>query len=85
MVYRVVPDRAAGKDILQDVFLWLWQGLGALNAIDSYRACLNRMALNATLSMPSSVTHRHSVGYHSSRRYQLHQVDSVGQRGGRHP
>lgn len=49
VVYRVVPDRAVVEDILQDVFLRLWQGLEALPPIDSYRAYLNRMALNAAL------------------------------------
>jgi len=49
VVYRVVPDRAVVEDILQDVFLRLWQGLAALPAIDSYRAYLHRMALNAAL------------------------------------
>ncbi|MCC3155237.1 RNA polymerase sigma-70 factor [Hymenobacter sp. BT770] len=49
VVYRVVPDRAVVEDILQDVFLRLWQGLEALPAIESYRAYLNRMALNAAL------------------------------------
>ncbi len=49
VVYRVVPDREVVEDILQDVFTRLWQGLDTLPAIDSYRAYLNRMALNAAL------------------------------------
>ena len=49
LVYRVVPDRAAVEDILQDVFLRVWQGLDALPALDSHRAYLTRMALNAAL------------------------------------
>ncbi|MGI4863324.1 MAG: RNA polymerase sigma-70 factor [Janthinobacterium lividum] len=49
VVYRVVPDRAVVEDILQDVFLRLWQGLAELPAIESYRAYLTRMALNAAL------------------------------------
>lgn len=49
VVYRVVPDRDVVEDILQDVFLRLWQGIEALPAIESYRAYLNRMALNAAL------------------------------------
>lgn len=49
VVYRVVPDRAVVEDILQDVFLRLWQGIEALPTIDSYRAYLTRMALNAAL------------------------------------
>ena len=49
VVHRVVPDRGVVEDILQDVFLRLWQGIDALPAIESYRAYLNRMALNAAL------------------------------------
>ncbi|GAA4493144.1 hypothetical protein GCM10023172_01320 [Hymenobacter ginsengisoli] len=49
VVYRVVPDRAVVEDILQDVFLRLWQGLADLPAIESYRAYLTRMALNAAV------------------------------------
>ena len=49
VVYRVVPDRAVVEDLLQDVFLRLWQGIETLPTIDSYRAYLNRMALNAAL------------------------------------
>ena len=49
VAYRVVPDRAAVEDILQDVFLRVWQGLATLPAIDSHRAYLTRMALNAAV------------------------------------
>ena len=49
VVYRVVPDRAVVEDVLQDVFLGVWQGLAKLPAIDSYRAYLNKAALNAAL------------------------------------
>jgi RNA polymerase sigma-70 factor (family 1) len=49
LVYRVVPDRAAVEDIVQDVFLRVWQGLATLPVIDSHRAYLTRMALNAAL------------------------------------
>lgn len=49
VVYRVVADRAAVEDILQDVFLRVWQGLDSLPAIESHRAYLTRMALNAAL------------------------------------
>lgn len=50
IAYRVVPDRAVVEDLLQDVFLRVWQGLATLPAIASYRAYLTRMALNAALS-----------------------------------
>ncbi|AMJ65432.1 RNA polymerase sigma-70 factor [Hymenobacter sp. PAMC 26628] len=49
VAYRVVPDRAVVEDILQDVFLRVWQGLATLPAIESHRAYLTRMALNAAL------------------------------------
>ncbi|WP_324680335.1 RNA polymerase sigma-70 factor [Hymenobacter sp. GOD-10R] len=49
LVYRVVPDRAVVEDILQDVFLRVWQGLATQPVIDSHRAYLTRMALNAAL------------------------------------
>lgn len=49
VAYRVVPDRAVVEDLLQDVFLRLWQGLATLPPIDSYRAYLTRMALNAAV------------------------------------
>jgi RNA polymerase sigma-70 factor (family 1) len=49
VAYRVVPDRAVVEDLLQDVFLRLWQGLDSLPTIESYRAYLTRMALNAAV------------------------------------
>ena len=49
VVYRVVPDRAVVEDVLQDVFLRVWQGLAKLPVITSYRAYLTRAALNAAL------------------------------------
>lgn len=49
VVYRVVPDRAVVEDLLQDVFLRVWQGRDTLPVIASYRAYLIRMALNAAL------------------------------------
>ncbi len=49
VVYRVVPDRAVVEDLLQDVFLRLWQGRAALPPLESHRAYLTRAALNAAL------------------------------------
>jgi RNA polymerase sigma-70 factor (family 1) len=49
VAYRVVPDRAVVEDLLQDVFLRLWQGLDSLPPIESYRAYLTRMALNTAV------------------------------------
>ncbi|MBC6992530.1 sigma-70 family RNA polymerase sigma factor [Hymenobacter sp. BT491] len=48
-VYRVVPDREAVEDILQETFLGIWQGLDALPVIESYRAYFTRMAVNGAL------------------------------------
>ncbi len=49
VVYRVVPDRAAVEDLLQDVFLRLWQGRATVPELASHRAYLTRAALNAAL------------------------------------
>lgn len=49
VVCRVVPDRAVVEDLLQDVFMRVWQGRESLPVITSYRAYLTRMALNAAL------------------------------------
>ena len=49
VVYRVVPDRAVVEDLLQDVFLRLWQGRAALPELASHRAYLTRAAVNAAL------------------------------------
>ncbi|MBO2009248.1 sigma-70 family RNA polymerase sigma factor [Hymenobacter negativus] len=49
VIYRVVPDRAAVEDLLQDVLLRLWQGRAELPELQSHRAYLTRAALNAAL------------------------------------
>lgn len=49
LAYRVVADKAAVEDILQDVFLRVWQGLATLPPLASHRAYLTRMVLNAAL------------------------------------
>jgi RNA polymerase sigma-70 factor (family 1) len=49
VMYRVVADRAVVEDLLQDVFLRVWQGRAELPDILSYRAYLTRAALNAAL------------------------------------
>lgn len=49
VMYRVVADRAVVEDLLQDVFLRLWQGRAELPELQSHRAYLTRAALNAAL------------------------------------
>ncbi|QKG51919.1 RNA polymerase sigma-70 factor [Hymenobacter sp. BRD67] len=49
VVYRVVPDRDVVEDILQDMFMRIWQGVDTLPEIASYRAYLTRMSLNAAI------------------------------------
>jgi RNA polymerase sigma-70 factor (ECF subfamily) len=48
VIQRVVQDRAATEDLLQDVFLRVWNGRATLE-ITSYHAYLYRAALNAAL------------------------------------
>jgi len=47
VAYRVVRDKQIAEDLLQDVFLRVWQGRHALPDILSYRAYLTRATLNA--------------------------------------
>jgi RNA polymerase sigma-70 factor (family 1) len=49
VAYRVVRDKEIAEDILQDVFLRVWQGRAELPDILSYRAYLHRAVLNAAL------------------------------------
>ena len=50
IIYRVVPDREAVEDLLQDVLLRVWQGRTALpHPLQSYRAYLGQAAQHAAL------------------------------------
>ncbi len=50
VIYRVVPDRAAVEDLLQDVLLRVWQGRADLPVpVLSYRAYLGQAAHHAAL------------------------------------
>ena len=49
IIQRVVQDRAVTEDLLQDVFLRVWNGRATLSISTTYRAYLCRAALNAAL------------------------------------
>ncbi|TGE20302.1 RNA polymerase sigma-70 factor [Hymenobacter aquaticus] len=49
VIQRVVHDRDATEDLLQDVFLRIWNGRATLVISTTYRAYLYRAALNAAL------------------------------------
>lgn len=49
VIQRVVKDREATEDLLQDVFLRIWNGRDTLVISTTYRAYLYRAALNAAL------------------------------------
>lgn len=49
VIQRVVQDRDATEDLLQDVFARVWQGREKLSITTTYRAYLYRAALNAAL------------------------------------
>ncbi|QDA59689.1 RNA polymerase sigma-70 factor [Hymenobacter jejuensis] len=49
VIYRVVQDRDATEDLLQDVFLRVWNNRETLTISTTYRAYLYRAAFNAAL------------------------------------
>jgi RNA polymerase sigma-70 factor (family 1) len=49
VIHRVVQDRAVTEDLLQDVFLRVWNGRDTLSISTTYGAYLYRAALNAAL------------------------------------
>ncbi|PJJ48777.1 RNA polymerase sigma-70 factor [Hymenobacter chitinivorans] len=49
VIQRVVKDKEATEDLLQDVFLRIWHGRDTLVITTTYRAYLYRAALNAAL------------------------------------
>ncbi|UOQ73825.1 RNA polymerase sigma-70 factor [Hymenobacter cellulosilyticus] len=49
VIQRVVKDKEATEDLLQDVFLRIWNGRDTLVISTTYRAYLYRAALNAAL------------------------------------
>ena len=49
VIYRVVQDRATAEDLLQDLFLKIWNNRGALIITTTYKAYLYRAAMNTAL------------------------------------
>lgn len=49
VIQRVVKDKEATEDLLQDVFLRIWNGRDTLVISTTYRAYLYRAAMNAAL------------------------------------
>ncbi|SHI30033.1 RNA polymerase sigma-70 factor, ECF subfamily [Hymenobacter daecheongensis DSM 21074] len=49
VIHRVVQDRAVTEDLLQDVFLRIWNSRDTLTVSTTYGAYLYRAALNAAL------------------------------------
>ncbi|WP_162910829.1 RNA polymerase sigma-70 factor [Hymenobacter oligotrophus] len=49
VVYRVVQDRAVAEDLLQDVFMRIWNNRESLVISSTYKAYLYRAAMNAAL------------------------------------
>lgn len=49
VVFRVVQDRAVAEDLLQDVFMRIWNGRDSLTISSTYKAYFYRAAMNAAL------------------------------------
>ncbi len=49
-VYRVLPDRNAAEDIVQEVFLEVWNKREKLNVTSSLKSYLRRACVNRTLN-----------------------------------
>lgn len=49
-IYRILPDKDAGKDLAQEVFVDLWRKHTELDIHTSLRAYLRRAAINKTLN-----------------------------------
>lgn len=49
VIYRVVQDRDVAEDLLQDVFMRIWNNRQALTITTTYKAYLYRAVMNAAL------------------------------------
>ncbi|GGF01448.1 RNA polymerase sigma-70 factor [Hymenobacter cavernae] len=49
VIYRVVQDRAVAEDLVQDLFLKVWNNRGTLVITTTYKAYLYRAAMNTAL------------------------------------
>lgn len=49
VIYRVVQDRATAEDLVQDLFLKVWNNRGTLAITTTYKAYLYRAAMNTAL------------------------------------
>jgi RNA polymerase sigma-70 factor (ECF subfamily) len=49
VIYRVVQDRDVAEDLLQDVFMRVWNNRETLSITTTYKAYLYRAAMNAAL------------------------------------
>lgn len=50
-IYRLSQSRETAEDVVQDVFLKIWQQRGRLNVIDNFNAFLYRMSYNHTINL----------------------------------
>lgn len=50
-IYRLAGSKELAEDVVQDVFLKLWQQRGMLNIVDNFNAFLYRMSYNHAINL----------------------------------
>lgn len=65
VIYRVVQDRATAEDLLQDLFLKVWNNRAALVITTTYKAYLYRAAMNTALHYLQK--HKRQVAWDDAR------------------